>query len=330
MGATSSLTAARVAVVIPVRDRAVLLDRCLAALVPQLGDDHEVVVVDDGSVDGSADVARRWSHGARIRVLDSGGRGAVAARQLGVASTSADVIAFTDSDCVPSPGWLHAGVAAIDAGHDLVQGRTTPVRPCGMLERSIWVTSLNGLYDTCNLFLRRTAYDAAGGFDDRAGGRLGFRPGRLRGLGFGEDTLLGWRIRRSGGREAFAPDAHVGHHVFELDARDTLRRSWQAGGFPGLVREVPEMRSSLLTHGVFLGTTRRVPLLLAFALAAGRRPAAAAAAGAGWVAWHAAEVARRERGARRRLVALAVATTSDAVTAAALVAASVRSRTVVL
>lgn len=329
MGAAPGVSAARVAVVIPVRDRATLLDRCLAALVPQLGDDAEVVVVDDGSRDGSAQVARRWAERAPVRVLDGGGRGAVAARCLGVDSTDADVLAFTDSDCVPSAGWLERGVAAVEEGHDLVQGRTTPVRPCGMLERSIWVTAPNGLYDTCNLFVRREAYEAAGGFDQRAGDRLSFRPGALRGLGFGEDTLLGWRIRRGDGRVTFAPDAHVGHHVFGFDAREHLRRAWQAGGFPALVREVPELRAEL-DRGVFLGSARRVPLYIAVAATVARRHGTATVAAGAWVALHAAEVRRRERLPRRQAASLVVSCAADAVTAVALVTASARARTVVL
>lgn len=321
---------ARVSVVIPVRDRADLLDRCLAALAPQLGEDREAIVVDDGSTDGSGEVATRWAATAPVRVLDAGGRGAVEARALGVEASTAEVLAFTDSDCEPSPGWLDAGLAAIDRGADLVQGRTTPARPCGVLERSMWATREDGLYATCNLFVRRTAYDAAGGFDRHAGDRLGTADGPLVGRGFGEDTILGWRIRRAGCHRCFSEEAHVAHHVFPFDLRDHVMRAWQAGGFSQLVREVPELRRELLVGGVFLGTPRRVPLYLAgLAVAVGRRRTAGASA-AVWVGMVGRQVLRHERGPRRRALALLVLVLDDAVSGASLVRASARTGSVVL
>ncbi len=327
---TASPLAASVTVVIPVRDRADLLDRCLGALVPQLGPGADVVVIDDGSTDGSGDVARRWARQGAVTVLDGAGRGAVAARSRGIAESTGEIVAFTDSDCVPAPGWLAAGVDAVVGGLDLVQGRTLPVRPCGLLERSIWTTGETGLYDTCNLFVRRAAYEAVGGFDVEAGDRLHFRAGRLRGLGFGEDTLLGWRLRRAGRSHGYVDEAEVRHHVFPFDARDHLRRAWQAGGFAGLVGEVPELRDELLVDRSFLGSRRRVPLYAAglFALV-GRRREAAVAAGV-WAAGHGREVLRRERGPRRWAAALAVACADDAVTAVALVVGSARTRSLVL
>lgn len=320
----------RVSVVVPVRDRAELLDRCLAALVPQLGAGCEVVVVDDGSTDDSREVARRWASLGPVQLLDGGGRGAVAARALGVEASGADVVAFTDSDCVPSAGWLAAGLAAIDGGADLVQGRTTPARPCGMLERSLWATREDGLYATCNLFVRRSVFDAAGGFDRHAGDRLETRRGPLPGRGFGEDTLLGWRIRRSGAERRFCADAHVAHHVFPFDLREHVLRAWQAGAFSRLVDEIPELRDELLVAGVFLGTPRRLPLYLApVAAMAGRRSVVLGLLAA-WSAAAGREVLRRERGPRRRALALAASLLGDAVSGASLVATSARTRRVVL
>ena len=86
--------------------------------------------------------------------------------------------------------------------------------------------------------------------------------------------MLGWRVRR-GGRAAFAPGAIVRHHVFAPDPRASVSRAWMAGAFPALVREVPELRRSLLQWGVLLGPTR-VPLYAGAVAAATRRRRAAA------------------------------------------------------
>lgn len=327
---TSPVARAVVSVVVPVRNRAALLERTLDALGQQTLRDHEVVVIDDGSTDGSPEVAeRRAAADARVRVVRTGGAGAVAARRVGVATAIADLLAFTDSDCVPEPEWLEAGVARLRAGADVVQGATRPTTRARALERSVWSTVDDGLFATCNVFYRRDAYDSAGGFDEAIGDRLGFRPGSaLRGLGFGEDTLLGWRVRRSG-TAVFAPEARVAHHVFPVDVRDTVRRSWTAGGFPALVREVPELRS-LLGDDLARGRRGRMPLYAAVAAVAARQRGVAIACVGVWLASRAATVARNEPSWRRRVKVLPLDVLSEAVTAAALVTGSVRARTLLV
>ena len=318
--------------IIPVRDRRDLLVACLDGLGAQTYDRFEVVVVDDGSTDGSAEVAEEHACGGRpVRVVRHGGkgRGAVAARLAGVEEAGGDILAFTDSDCVPAPEWLAELVAAVDAGADVVQGRTEPARPPRPLERTVWGLGDDGLFATCNVAYRREAYDRAGGFDPEASDRLKFRlGGRARGLGFGEDSILGWKVRRTG-RARFAPDALVRHHVFPPDGRELFSRSLQAGAFPALVREVPELRATLLTRRVFLGTGR-IPLYAAvLLLVAGRRRAAVVAA-AVWLGRHWRRFQGSEPELRRRVVALAVTGGVDVVEAFALAVGSASTRTVVL
>jgi glycosyltransferase involved in cell wall biosynthesis len=322
----------RVSVVIPVRDRRDLLVACLDGLGAQTYDSFEVVVVDDGSSDGSAEAAEAHAcggHTVRVIRLGDKGRGAVAARLAGVEEAVGEILAFTDSDCVPAPQWLEQLVSAIDGGADLVQGRTEPTRPPRPLERTVWGLRDDGLYATCNVAYRRLAYDRAGGFDTGASERLGFRVGgRARGLGFGEDTLLGWRIRRAGDAR-FAEEALVRHHVFPPDGKELAGRSLLAGAFPALVREVPELRTTLLAHRLFLSTAR-IPLYVTIVLlVAGRRRAAVGAA-AVWVLGHWRRLQGSEPDPRRRLVALGAMCGVDIVEAGALVAGSASTRTLVL
>ena len=328
-GDFASVSDPRVSVVVPVRDRAALLEDLLAGLAVQTFRDFEVVVVDDASRDDSAVVAEHAAaRGEPVRVVrlhQSGG--AVAARRAGVAIAAGDVLAFTDSDCRPEPGWLAALVSAIDRGADVVQGVTRPARAPGPLERTVATPADDGLYATCNVAYRRSAFDAAGGFDVAADKLLGFRAdARARGLGFGEDSLLGWRVRRKG-TAVFEPAAIVEHHVFPFEAAGAVSRAWQAGAFPTLVREIPELRDTLLSHGVLLGRRRQLWLLVAVALAMLRRPWLAAAALLPWVSFHAARV---ERADGRWPARLAAVLGLEAVTEAALVAGSVRAGTVVL
>jgi glycosyltransferase involved in cell wall biosynthesis len=293
--------------------------------------DHEVIVVDDGSTDGAPEEAEADARAGRpVRLLQGAGAGAVVARRIGVATARAPILAFTDSDCVPEPGWLAAGVAALEGGVDLAQGATYPTRTPVWPERSMYVVAEDGLYATCNIFYRRAAFDAAGGFDPTAGARLGFRHGSLlRGTGFGEDTLLGWRVRRAG-RTAFASEAVVRHHVFDTDLSESLRRAWIAGAFPALVREVPELRQTLLRRAYFLGERSRVPLYVAAVAALGRRRHVAIIGVAGWGLARALTVFRREPTWRRRVKVLPADLALDAVMAVALATGTLRTTTPVL
>ena len=81
---------------LPVRDRADLVGAAITSVLQQTCTDLELVVVDDGSTDGTADVIR--SFGSAVRSLHVPPGGVYAARNLGVAATSGDLVAFIDSD----------------------------------------------------------------------------------------------------------------------------------------------------------------------------------------------------------------------------------------
>lgn len=97
-------------VVIPVKDDAELLARCLTALHAQDSPADEVIVVDNGSSDASASVALAW--GARVLACDE--PGIPAAASTGYDAARGDLILRLDADCEPDPGWIAAIVSAFD------------------------------------------------------------------------------------------------------------------------------------------------------------------------------------------------------------------------
>jgi mycofactocin system glycosyltransferase len=209
-----------VTVVVPVRDRADSLDRCLDAL----GDRVPVIVVDDGSArpDRVAAVARR--HRAQlIRRPVNGGPGA--ARNQALPTVDTELVAFVDSDCEVDPGWLDALVAHFgDPALGAVAPRVRPSaplpapagRPAGRpARRSVlgrYADSRSpldmgaepgevgpgrtvGYLPTVALVARRTALGT--GFDER--------------LRVGEDVDLVWRILGAGWRVRYEPSVTVHH-----------------------------------------------------------------------------------------------------------------------
>jgi glycosyltransferase involved in cell wall biosynthesis len=248
----------RVSVVIPARDAEAMIGRTVAAALTQdFGEPFEVIVVDDGSTDDTGGVAA--DAGARV-VRNAQATGPADARNAGVAAATAPLIAFTDADCVPAPGWLQAGVDALERA-DLVQGRVEPEpgEPVGPFDHVITVREETGLYETANLFVRREWFERVGGF------RPFIDPARGH---FGEDLVFGWAVRREGGRSAFAADAVVHHEVVRRPASAWIRERRRLALFPAAARAVPEL-SSRWYLGVFLSRrTAKFDLALVAALAA--------------------------------------------------------------
>ncbi|MFN8543325.1 MAG: glycosyltransferase family 2 protein [Candidatus Binatia bacterium] len=174
-----------VSVVVPTYDRAHTLRASLASLFAQEGVDFEVVVVDDGSTDGTAALLGTIAD-PRLRVVAGPHRGIAAARNAGVAVARAPLIAFHDSDDEALPGRLAVPVAYLRVHpevHLVIQnGRLLPpedatggqeepwVRPAVALtlaERTVGVAevfrwNLGQLQGMC---FTRESIAAVGGFD---------------------------------------------------------------------------------------------------------------------------------------------------------------------
>ena len=117
----------RCSLIIPTRDRHALLEGCLVAVTAQRHRDYEVIVVDDGSRDRTAEVVGKFP---TVRYLRQDRLGQVAARNRGIAAADGELLAFTDDDCRPSPSWLEAHEAHYaDAGIGGVGGPQIPMRP---------------------------------------------------------------------------------------------------------------------------------------------------------------------------------------------------------
>lgn len=165
----------QVAVIVPHYNDLHGLDRCLSELMRQTlpRERFAIIVSDNASPCGEAAVRARIAD--RARLVISHERGAGPTRNAGVAASSAPIIAFTDSDCVPNPGWLEHGLAAL-AHHDIVGGQVEvlvgdPARKTGeeAFEQVFAFKNEEYIRDqrfsvSANLFCRRDVFDAVGPF----------------------------------------------------------------------------------------------------------------------------------------------------------------------
>jgi glycosyltransferase involved in cell wall biosynthesis len=199
-----------VSVIVPVYDDAPRLALCLAALARQSypPDRVEVIVVDNGS-DPPADPGAMGYPDVRTVVEPT--PGSYAARNAGIGAATADVLAFTDSDCIPAQDWLERGVRRLLGTPDCaVVGGSVPVFP----EDPDRPTSAE-LYDlvtafpmehyvrdlhfvgTGNLFTHRRVFRRVGRFDAT--------------LQSGGDVEWGQRVWRAGLKQVYDPDVVARH-----------------------------------------------------------------------------------------------------------------------
>jgi mycofactocin glycosyltransferase len=212
--------AAEVTVVIPVRDRARMLDRCLAKATQR----YPVIVVDDGSTDPDAIASVVARYDAILRRRDVNG-GAGAARNTGLAGITTGLIAFLDSDCVPQDDWI--GALATHFRDPLVGAVAPriviPPAAAGTASSALRYAAVRGSLDlggsparvlpggrvaylpTAALLVRREALASVA----RSQGSLAeiFDQG----MRYGEDVDLVWRLHQAGWRIRYDPAVQVPH-----------------------------------------------------------------------------------------------------------------------
>ncbi len=217
---------AMVSVVIPARNAADLLPTQLAALSRQ-DYEHgwEVVVVDNGSTDGTAEVAVSWKNRLPIRTVQALEKPGVSyARNIGVRSARGDLVAFCDADDEVSDGWLRS-IVEVSLESDAVGGAIESSRfndPEVLPLRTIELTThlaLAGDFlpfaSSCNLSIWTDVFATLDGFNEE--------------YAYGApDVEFSWRLQMAGYRLGFSQQALI-HYRPRDDLRAMARQFYHYG-----------------------------------------------------------------------------------------------------
>jgi GT2 family glycosyltransferase len=198
----------KVSVVVASYNGARTLEGCLRSLCRLNYPDYEVVLVDDGSTDSTAQIAAAFPE---IKVIHQENLGLSAARNRGIKAASAEIVAFTDSDCRADEDWLYylvgdllrSGYAGI-GGHNLLPSddswvaaavMASPGGPAHVMLTDTEAEHIPG----CNMAFYKRVLDEIGGFDPV------FRKA-------GDDVDVCWRLQQHGYKLGFSPAGLVWHY----------------------------------------------------------------------------------------------------------------------
>jgi mycofactocin system glycosyltransferase len=225
-----------VSVVVTVRNEAAAIRPCLDALSDLDYPEYEVIVVDDGSTDGTPERVHKHplAESGVARVVEVGvpdaPLGIGASRNRGVEAAAHDVVAFTDADCRPRSEWL-AGLVPCLAAHDVVGGR---IRPSS--DRAI--DTFEGTHSSLDMGPRAARVDRESGTPYLATANLIGRRDVFEAVPFpdrnvAEDVDVCWRAIDAGYDVVYTPDGVVEHDYG--DAREFLSRRVSYGGSEALL-----------------------------------------------------------------------------------------------
>lgn len=199
----------RVSVVVPTYRRPELLGRCLDALGAQTlaADSYEIVIADDAACETTRRQVEDFATKSPcvIRYISvEGSHGPAAARNAGWRAAQGAIIAFTDDDTVPDPGWLAAGAGALERDAELaaVTGQVmVPLPPAPTDYERNEAGLETAEFVTANCFCRRAVLERLGGFDERFT------------AAWREDSDLHFRLLEGGAKLRKVPEAIVVHPV---------------------------------------------------------------------------------------------------------------------
>ena len=202
----------KISLVATVKDAAEHIGDFLTSLRAQARVPDEVIIVDGGSTDGTAETLRA---AANVQLIEAPGANIPRGRNLAIDAATHDTIAVTDADCVLSPGWLAELERTLEGGADVAMGFFRPIATsvfdacaAAVTLPEVWEVKPDRFMPSArSVAFRREAFERAGRYPEW--------------LGIGEDMYLNHRMRDLDLRMDFAP-----HAVVYWRPRPSVRDTW--------------------------------------------------------------------------------------------------------
>lgn len=207
----------RISVVVCSYNGSRTIRECCEALQQLHYSDYEVIIVNDGSTDSTAEIAGDFD----VRLISTENMGLSHARNLGLRAATGEIVAYLDDDAFPDPHWLtYLAATFMKTRYVAVGGPNVTIQEDGWIAECIGHAPGNPTHillsddeaehiPGCNMAFRREALQAIGGFDPQ------FRIA-------GDDVDVCWRLQQAGGTLGFSPSAMVWHH-----RRNSVRAFWR-------------------------------------------------------------------------------------------------------
>ena len=231
----------RVGVVVPCKDEVATIGICLQSLRAQVPAIDTIIVIDNGSTDGSRELAESLAD----QVVDLPGVAISTLRNTGAALLGdVDVIGFVDADCEVAPGWLAAGLRGLD-DVDMVGSRTLAEVDAPWVAARWAAIEKERAHDESflwsqHLLVRRASFEQLKGFDEA--------------MPTGEDADLSARLRQAGGSISLRDDMVVRHHGFPKTLPRFVRRERWHTSTPGWFgRMAPKSRALVVLATAWVG-----------------------------------------------------------------------------
>lgn len=261
-------------ILMPTRNRAADLDRCLASLAAVEHPNWGLIIIDQSTDQESAAVVERWRPKFRgaLTHVPMREKGISRARNAAIERSTAPILCFIDDDCTVEPDWVSSLVRAFEERPDaeLIFGRVTacPYDPRESLlpafepseHGDMWMVRAMG----AAMYLRRSLFEQLGGFDLRLGVGSGVYES-------GEDTDYRYRALQRGLEVAVAHEVSIVHHgvrhYADGSAQKLMRATAYARGATDLklLRTGEKSAKKVITFAVssYLRSTR-IPWPLAY------------------------------------------------------------------
>ena len=203
-----NMTGKKVSIVICVYNRKDFIKKCLESVLSQTYQHTSIIVIDDGSNDGTAEILESFKENEKIHIhRNVQNLGLMVSRNLGAAMTDSEIVAYLDSDCIAEPNWLEELIKPFTESNDIVitGGKINDPSPCNywqivmlgnnfLAHKSGYIHKIIG----CNMAFRRT-FLLNNRFDETL--KYG-----------GDETDLCMRVCTTGLKIYYQDSAKVTHH----------------------------------------------------------------------------------------------------------------------